>query len=198
MRNSLIKQSAKVNLQGKYGIAILALLIVWALSYAATSLSMGLVWIFVLPVYIGYAKFHVVLTKNTEPDVDMMFDGFRENYFEHVLVLLLEKVFIFLWALLLIIPGIVKIFAYAMVPYILQDKDYEVYGTDAITLSREMMYGYKGKLFLLHLSFIGWHILSILTLGLLWLYVLPYLKQSEAIFYEDVKLSFHQQQIKGE
>ena len=198
MRNSMIKQSAKVNLKGNYGIAILALLITIALSYAASSLSIGLAAIFVLPVYVGYAKFHVILAKNLEPEVDVMFDGFRNRYFDHVLSLLLQKLFIFLWALLLIIPGIVKSFSYAMVPYILQDEDYDVYSTDAITLSREMMDGYKGKLFMLHLSFIGWYILTALTLGLLALYVQPYLKQSEAIFYEDVKISFHKQYVKGE
>lgn len=198
MRNSMIKQSAKVNLQGKYGIAILALLIVLALSYAATSLSVGLAWVFVLPVYIGYAKFHTILAQNDEPDVDVMFDGFRDRYFDHVLVMLLQKLFIFLWSLLLIIPGLVKAFSYAMVPYILQDQDYDVFGTDAITVSREMMDGYKGKLFMLHLSFIGWYILTVLTLGLLALYVQPYVKQSEAIFYQDVKLSYVQKRIKGE
>lgn len=198
MRNSMIKQSAKVNLQGKYGIAILALLIVFALSYAASTLSVGLAAIFVLPVYVGYAKFHTILADNDDPDVDVMFDGFRDKYFEHVLVLFLQKLFLVLWTLLLIVPGIVKMFSYALVPYILQDEDYNVYGTDAITLSRDMMQGYKAKLFLLHLSFIGWYILTALTLGLLSLYVQPYVKQSEAIFYQDVKLSYHQQNIKGE
>ena len=198
MRNSMIKQSAKVNLQGKYGIAILALLIVFALSYAASTLSVGLAAIFVLPVYVGYAKFHTILADNDDPDVDVMFDGFRDKYFEHVLVLFLQKLFLVLWALLLIVPGIVKMFSYALVPYILQDEDYNVYGTDAITLSRDMMQGYKAKLFLLHLSFIGWYILTALTLGLLSLYVQPYVKQSEAIFYQDVKLSYHKQNIKGE
>jgi uncharacterized membrane protein len=198
MRNSMIKQSAKVNLQGKYGIAILALLIVFAVSYAVSTLSVGLAAIFVLPIYIGYAKFHIILADNSDPDVDVMFDGFRDSYFDHVLVMFLQKLFLFLWTLLLIVPGIVKMFSYALVPYILQDEDYDVLGTDAITLSREMMNGYKAKLFMLHLSFIGWYILTVLTLGLLSLYVQPYLKQCEAIFYQDVKLSYHKQTIKGE
>jgi uncharacterized membrane protein len=198
MRNSMIKQSAKVNLQGKYGIAILALLIVFAVSYAVSTLSVGLAAIFVLPIYIGYAKFHIILADNSDPDVDVMFDGFRDSYFDHVLVMFLQKLFLLLWTLLLIVPGIVKMFSYALVPYILQDEDYDVLGTDAITLSREMMNGYKAKLFTLYLSFIGWYILTVLTLGLLSLYVQPYLKQCEAIFYQDVKLSYHKQTIKGE
>jgi uncharacterized membrane protein len=192
MRNSLIKQSAKTNLQGKYGMAILALLIVLAIGYIASTVSVGIAAIFVLPIYVGYARFHLLLSQTDQPDVDVMFDGFRKNYFENVLAMLLQKVFIFLWSLLLIIPGIVKSFSYAMVPYILQDEDYEVFSTDAITLSREMMDGYKGKLFMLYLSFIGWFILTALTLGILALYVQPYLKQSEAIFYQDVKSAFKQ------
>lgn len=190
MNNSMIKQSAKVNLQGNYGIAILALLIVLGLSYAATTISIGLAAIFVLPVYVGYASFHTILAKNTLPEIDVMFMGFRTRYLDNVLVLLLQKVFIFLWSLLFIIPGIVKVFSYAMVPYILQDDDYDVYSTDAITMSRQMMDGYKAKLLFLHLSFIGWYILVVLTFGLLAFYVSPYVKQSEAIFYQDVKLNF--------
>ncbi|MFW6319523.1 MAG: DUF975 family protein, partial [Bacillota bacterium] len=121
--------------------------------------------------------------------IELLFDGFKENrYLRNVAYLLLREIFIFLWILLLIIPGIIKSLAYALVPYLLADKSIDLLDEDPITKSRKMMYGYKWELFVLHLSFIGWFILGALTLGILTiLYVLPYYYQTMAIFYQKVK-----------
>ncbi len=100
--------------------------------------------------------------------------------------LILQAVYTFLWTLLLIIPGIIKAFSYAMTPYILADNP-ELSYNQAIEKSMAMMDGKKMKLFLLMLSFIGWILLSIITLGIGLLWAGPYMYQSIAAFYEDIK-----------
>ena len=95
--------------------------------------------------------------------------------------------FTFLWSLLFIIPGIIKAYSYAMTPYILADCP-NVKAQDALKLSMRIMSGHKWELFVFHLSFIGWGILSILTLGLLSIFFVdPYMKSSEATYYLEVR-----------
>lgn len=107
-------------------------------------------------------------------------------YWRHVWGYLLKNIFVFLWSLLLVIPGIIKSLSYAMTNYILVDHP-EFSAGQAINLSKDMMYGHKFDLFYLYLSFIGWTLLCILTLGIgmLWLY--PYIETAQASFYRDVK-----------
>ena len=95
--------------------------------------------------------------------------------------------FVYLWSLLLIIPGIIKAYSYAMTPYILADCP-NVKATDALKLSMRMMSGHKWELFVFHLSFIGWGILSGLTCGILGLfYVDPYMNSAQATYYLEVR-----------
>ena len=92
--------------------------------------------------------------------------------------------------MLFIIPGIVKAYAYRMVPYILKEHP-ELSGTQAITLSRRMMKGNKGDAFVLDLSFIGWILLSALTFGILHLfYVGPYIQATDAELYKVVRADY--------
>ena len=102
--------------------------------------------------------------------------------------LLLVTVFIVLWSLLLIVPGIIKAYSYAMVPYLLADPNVDV--EDAITRSRQMMDGRKMDLFVLHLSFIWWFILGVFTINILnAFYTIPYLQLSTAGFYQELSLT---------
>jgi uncharacterized membrane protein len=95
-------------------------------------------------------------------------------------------IFIILWTLLLIIPGIIMSLAYSMTFYILADNP-DINPIDAIRKSREMMYGYKWKIFCLNLRFIGWGFLCIFTMGIGLLWLLPYMSVSFAKFYEEAK-----------
>ncbi len=109
--------------------------------------------------------------------------GFRDDWGNVVLTMFLKNLFIFLWALLFIVPGIVKAYSYRMVPYIIKEHP-EISGTQAISLSRQMMNGHKWNTFVLDLSFLGWHILSILTLGILEIFfVTPYIQATDAELY---------------
>lgn len=95
--------------------------------------------------------------------------------------------FIFLWSLLLIVPGIIKAISYSMTEYILADCP-EVKAKDALKLSMRMMAGHKGEYFVLGLSFLGWMLLSVLTLGILYVFhVGPYMQSSFAEYYQEIK-----------
>ena len=99
----------------------------------------------------------------------------------------LQNLFLGLWTLLFIIPGIVKAYSYRMVPYILADNP-EMSSTDIITKSREMMNGHKWDAFVLDLSFLGWLILTALTGGILGIfYVYPYIFETNAELYLALK-----------
>jgi uncharacterized membrane protein len=107
-----------------------------------------------------------------------------------ICVYLLMTIFVFLWSLLLIIPGIIKGYAYSQAYFVYYDA-YEETGErpgflNCITRSRKLMNGYKGQLFLLDLSFIGWHILAILTAGIGYLWLTPYITATKAAFYENL------------
>ena len=94
--------------------------------------------------------------------------------------------FVFLWSLLLIIPGIIKAFAYSQAMYIIAENP-EMNAMDALKRSEEMMKGHKMEMFVLGLSFIGWILLGMLTLGLLYIWLLPYMNATMTIFYNNIK-----------
>ncbi len=120
------------------------------------------------------------------PGVGEVFASFR-IYKPAVVTMLVKELYIFLWSLLFIIPGIVKSYAYSMVPYIIYENP-NLTADEAITISRKMTDGYKGELFVFYLSYIGWHLLNALTIGLLGiLYVNPYMGVAHAGIYEDLK-----------
>ena len=133
-----------------------------------------------------------LLRNHREESVDLenLFDGFRKGRYTRVFcALFLVQLFTFLWALLLIIPGIIKAFSYALTPYILLDEP-ELTAKQAIARSCEIMQGRRWKLFCLYLSFIGWGILCLLTFGIGFLWLAPYMNASIAAFYEDARAEY--------
>ena len=138
------------------------------------------------PIKLGCQHF---FKKNSEAPAEPgeMSYGFKSNYGNVVLTLFLEGLFIVLWSLLFIIPGIVKAYSYRLVPYILSDNP-DMQPTEAITKSREMMNGNKWNTFVLDLSFLGWAILGIITLGIVYvLYTQPYICATDAEIYNKLK-----------
>ena len=112
--------------------------------------------------------------------------GFVPKYWHNLATMLLKTIFQFLWFLLLIIPGVVMSYAYAMTPYLAADHP-ELGAKETIDLSRNMMKGHKWELFVLDLSFLGWIILSVLTLGILEVfYTGPYMASTHAAFYKEL------------
>ncbi|MBF1565910.1 MAG: DUF975 family protein [Prevotella salivae] len=148
----------------------------------------GLVlFILALPLTWGYQTLFLGAVRGGEATAKDMFEGYNKELFSRVLTTtLLYYVYVFLWSMLLLIPGCIKAYSYAMTPYILKDNP-EMKNNAAIEESMRMMDGHKLELFLLDLSFIGWAILSILTccIGFLWL--TPYMNMARVNFYEDLK-----------
>ncbi|MDZ5608548.1 DUF975 family protein [Bacillus pseudomycoides] len=135
----------------------------------------------------GYCNFTLRLAKKESTKVGNLFEGFqRNNLFKSMKLAILQAIYIFLWSLLLVIPGIIKFFSYSMAYYILLENP-ECTASEAIKKSKEMMKGHKLDLFILWLSFIGWFILgSILgmfTLSLPYLWISPYYTTTVSHFY---------------
>lgn len=166
--------------------AMTALILVLGGIVLVVALVAGLVRIFLFsPLEVGCQSFFL---RNAEAPAELgeLKRGFHP-YWRSVGTMFLTKLFLFLWTLLLIVPGIVKSYSYRMVPYILADQP-DVSGRDAISLSRQMMDGHKWNAFLLDLSFIGWILLSCLTLGLVGVfYVNPYMFCTDAELYRELK-----------
>jgi uncharacterized membrane protein len=119
------------------------------------------------------------------------FRGFSKLFIGGVILLaILIAIFTSLWALLLVIPGIIKSYSYSQSYFIYYDVVTETGEKpkvlDTITASRKLMNGYKGKLFWLDLSFIGWHLLALLTAGIGYLWLNPYITATKAAFYEQL------------
>lgn len=127
---------------------------------------------------------------NPLPDAFQVFS--RRFFIPVFLIQLLQTLFIALWTLVFIIPGVIKTYSYSQAFFIFKDKKdlgTEEYPTafDCITESRYLMDGHKLELFFLHLSFIGWYLLEGFTLGIASLYVRPYLNMAEAVFYSRLR-----------
>lgn len=135
-------------------------------------------------VQLGYCKFLLSQHDGREyavKDLFSQFDRFGVGFVQR----LLRNLYTYLWGLLFIIPGIVKSYSYAMTPFILADHP-EMTAKQAIDASKEMMDGYKGELFVLELTFFGWDMLNILTLGIGSLWLNPYKAATEAAFYREL------------
>ncbi|MEG2639805.1 MAG: DUF975 family protein, partial [Clostridiales bacterium] len=137
------------------------------------------------PLTLGWIYLVLKIVRGKLVSVSTIFEGFK-RFLPAFLVMFLMQVFISLWALLLIVPAIIKSFSYAMAIYILAD-DEDISPLDAITKSRKMMVGHKWEYFVLQLSFVFWFLLVCVTFGLASLYVGPYMEVTMGNFYQRLK-----------
>lgn len=150
--------------------------------------SLSFVSLFVLlPLAAGYSNsMRVLLETGDNRLTNNSFSLGFGNWLHVVWGMILSTIYIFLWTLLLVIPGIIKSYSYALTPYILVEHP-EMSANEAIEESMRLMDGHKFDLFYLQLSFIGWAILSILSLGLGVFWLIPYQMTAQAAFYRDIK-----------
>lgn len=185
---SELKTSAKAQISGKIGVLFLMMLIIFGIVFASCLLSVaGNIANFIVSAAFGLGGSWVYLkiARDEEISVGNIFYGF-EDLWTAIKAHFFMNLFIWLWSLLLIIPGIIKAYAYSMTFFILaENKGMPV--LEAITLSRNMMDGHKMDLFLLTLSFIGWFILVVITFGIAGIWVYPYFYATWANFYLSVK-----------
>ena len=120
------------------------------------------------------------------PDISSLFTGFGENFSKIWLTYFLMRLYSLLWGFLLIIPGIIKALSYSMAPYILAENPH-LSAKEALRESQILTDGCKMDLFILSLSFIGWHLLCSITFGIAYIYVFPYIRTTYANVYYELK-----------
>ncbi len=176
------------NLAEQTGISIGALLGI-LVSIVGVALVISVLWnvFLIAPIGVGIDRFFV-LNSNGKPGFGELPYAFKKGrYLKSVGVLFLSGLFIALWSFLLVIPGIIKMYEYRLVSYILaEDPDLSV--MECLHRSKEMMKGHKWNAFVLDLSFIGWHLLAGVTCGVVGIfYVYPYVQATDAELYLALK-----------
>ena len=213
--NQELKNAALAALKGKWTPSVMATLVLFAgmmipiilalvvegivdpslesetMSVWSILVLYGFVFLLYYPLsMVGYYNAFKVLHQTGDDKVTSnMFSFTFEGYLKNLGFTLLYILFVFLWALLFYIPGIVKGIAYSLSPFILKDNP-ELSANEAINLSQKMMKGHKFDLFFLMLSFIGWIILGAFTLGIAYMWLIPYMSATLAAFYQDVKKEY--------
>ncbi|MBU1142418.1 MAG: DUF975 family protein [Firmicutes bacterium] len=187
MKNSSeFRALARAQLKPRLWWVVLVVFIVAALPSASAVAAVG----FVLagPLLVGQSYYLLDIIENDAKGdrLEWLFEGFKKSFLNSFLAWLVSSIFVFLWSLLFIIPGIIKALAYSMAPYIISEEP-NIDALAAIQKSQDMMKGNKMRLFSLYLSFIGWFILCIFTFGIGFIFLMPYVQMSVANFYLDIR-----------
>ncbi len=189
-KNAELMKLSKESLKGKWGLAIGTFLvyglIIGGVQQASEQYPLSSLILLVIagPLAVGISIFSLNLSRNKEARFEQIFEGFK-NFKISIIAYLLVVIFTVLWTLLLIIPGIIAAISYAMTFYIIADDD-SIEPMEAIDKSKKMMDGYKWKYFYLGLRFFGLALLCILTLGIGFLWLIPYAHVTFAKFYDDI------------
>jgi uncharacterized membrane protein len=161
--NAELRALARTQLKGAWFAAI-GTVLVFSIMLGISSLTVVGPLVSGGPLFLGYTGYFLKKSRGEDAKLENLFDGFKQ-FKSSFLLYILQCLFIALWSCLLIIPGIVKCLSYSMAFYILKDNP-GIGSSEAITQSRRMMVGYKGRLFGLCLSFIGWALLCCLSFGI--------------------------------
>ncbi|PRT10326.1 hypothetical protein C6352_14820 [Bacillus thuringiensis] len=210
-----LKGEALDSLEGKWGLAVGATLLIsvimitfnFIVDFSFTqilgwedmknSMIVDIITTFMVgPLTLGgyYLALHIIREKDAR--IGHIFRWFTagSKFIKSFLLYIVVNIYIFLWFLLFIIPGIIKSFSYAMTYFIINDHpEYSI--NQAITESRRMMDGHKMEYFILCLSFIGWFILGCITLGIGFLWLIPYFYTTSAAFYEEIAEEYYEKKI---
>ncbi|TDO92042.1 uncharacterized protein DUF975 [Halanaerobium saccharolyticum] len=154
---------------------------------------LGVLILFALRIFLGYVlevggrKYFIELSRGSS-EISYLLKYFDKKYYKNIIIaLLIRGIYIFLWTLLLIIPGIIKMYQYRFVPYIIAENP-EIDHNEALSLSREITDGEKMDIFILDLSFLGWFFLGALFFGIGILFVQPYYDAVNAELYQKLKV----------
>lgn len=199
MNRALLKENAKKSLQGKYGDAIALLGIMFAFSFAlglvigffrleedlASTLSDLCSLLISCALGFGMTSYFLKISRNEPVTYNELFS--KTNMFvSYLSISLLVGLFTFLWTLAFIIPGIIASLSYSMVFFVKLDNP-DMGAMDVLRKSKQIMSGHKMDYFVLGLSFLGWAILGVFTLGILYLWLIPYMQVTYANFYNSIK-----------
>ena len=154
---------------------------------AGASLIDSLLRLAMAVVGVGFSLFVMNSVRRSQPAIGNLLDGF--GMFPRVLFLIiLQIVFIFLWSLLLVIPGIIAAYRYSFAVYVMIDHP-EMSAMDCLRESKRLTTGYKRQLFLLDLSFIFWFLLTMIPVVgyIAQVYVTPYMESARVLYYEQIR-----------
>lgn len=181
MDRGALKARAREVLSGNWGVALVVFVLNGIITTVASTILPGLGGIAISgPMVAGVDSIYMTLQREEEPSVEQLFSGF-ENFLNTFLAGVLRTVFVWLWTLLLIVPGIVASLGYSQVFYILNDQP-ELEAMEALRASKELMDGHKLEYFLLQLSFLPWMLLCVFILPMF--YVVPYISATNAAYYD--------------
>ena len=200
MDRKTLKENAKASLKGKYSDAMLLMLIYGLISGAVVnifgnvdnldSLSYynsfgGVVSFLITCLFIfGLHSYYLKLSRNESVTWKELFNK-TDLFAPAIVITLLVAIFTALWTILFIIPGVIAAIGYSQVYFIKLDNP-DMEAKDVLNKSKELMNGHKMDYFVLLLSFIGWAILGVLTLGILYLWLVPYMSVTFANFYNEL------------
>ncbi len=186
--NRDLMAQARACLTGNWGLGVGVVVLMQVIGIVASLLPL-IGWMISMliggPLTLGLAMVFLAIARTEGASVGMLFDGFK-RFGTAFATYLLSAIFVMLWMLLLIIPGLIAALSYSMAYFILQD-DPNVGAMEAIDRSKKMMRGNKWKYFCLQWRFFGWALLCLLTFGIGFLWLAPYMMTSTACFYEDLK-----------
>ncbi len=216
MTSSDIRSRARQTLEGKWGVAVLTAFLAALLGGLATgngfNIEIDEEWLSSMPmivraylgiavsvggilglaqfilggvVQLGYSRFLLDMHDGKEAQTSELFSQF-DRFGDGFCLSLLRSIFTFLWSLLFIIPGIIAGYQYSMAHFIMVENP-DITAREALKASKELMDGNKWDLFILDLSFIGWVLLCILTLGIGELWLNPYMNAAHAAFYRSIR-----------
>lgn len=186
--NRDLMQQAREVLRGHWGLAVAGSLIYFILGALIQCIPL-VGWIGGLiiggPLLLGLAGFFLSISRKQEANLAQLFDGFQ-NFPRALITYILMLLFIILWTFLFIIPGIVAALSYSQTFFLLSENP-QMDALDLLRKSKALMKGNRWKLFCLFWRFFGWFLLCILSMGIGFLWFMPYLQTSLARFYEDLK-----------
>lgn len=148
--------------------------------------SSSIITLLLIPFTIAASGYYLNHIRGFNPEWKSLYKEGIDNYGSYLVTGVLVNVFTVLWSLLFVVPGIIKALAYSQANYVIHDNP-RLKGKEAIEISKRMTNGFKGDLFSMYLSFIGWYILVGLTGGILSIYVTPYVETTAAMYYENLK-----------
>lgn len=179
--SSELRARARLKLKNNYWNALLAVVVQGVLFSVGSPLALILAG----ALTIGLSTYFLHLADRQDSDITDIFTPFKQQFGNSIIFCILQWIYVFLWSLVFVIPGIIASFSYVMAPYILAEHP-EMSASDALKLSKDMMRGNKGKFFCLQFSFIGWILLSVFTFGIGILFLIPYINAANAEFFNEV------------
>lgn len=184
IERTALKSAARSELRGNLGLPVVILILYTAILCISGPTCVGPA-LLTGPLSLGLAGVFLMLARGEKPGVNRLFDGFK-SFVGAFVAFLLSAIFTILWTCLFVVPGIVAAIRYSQIYFILKDHP-ELDGLEAIKKSKEMMLGHKGEYFVLLLSFFWWFCFGVVTLGIGFLYVCPYVNLTLAHYYEELK-----------